>query len=325
MRCLVLLALAGALTVVRPTFADDGSADEAYRAAIARGRTAKEAFDAGRYEEARRGFAEADAQAHSPVFVLYRARSERALGQWLKARASLQAVAEEALDDKAPAQWHDATRKADEEYRRLDAQIPRTSVRLEDARGTEKILVDDRPYAGGTVDLDPGSHLVVVERDGTIVLTHRFEATAGDRRELVLDVPTPPTPKPVRPPPPTPKLVPAAPAPSTPRPEEPPAQVVAGYVLLGVGGLGLVTGAITGGLALERAATARECGLDGRCDGDTSVRELSERLAHTSTAAFAVAGASTLASIILLTLPVSDDEAVSLSVGLGTLAFTARY
>lgn len=324
MRNAVFLMLSVSLTVAGPAFADETGSDDskgAASAAIARGREAKEAFDAGRYEDARRGFEAADAEAHSPVFVLYRARSERALGQWLKARASFQRVAEEGLGEDAPEQWLDATRQADEEYRLLDAQIPRISVRLEDALGTERILVDDRPYLEGVLDLDPGSHVVVVQRDGEIIVTHRFEATAGDRRELVLDVPAPPPPEPVLPPPPKPVLTPPPPPPM----DGLPAQQLAGYVLLGVGGLGLVTGAITGGLALERAATARACSLDGKCGGDTSIRDLSEQLAHTSTAAFAVAGASTLASIILLSLPVSDDEAVSMSIGLGSLAVTARY
>lgn len=300
--------------------------DEAAVEAVARGREAKEAFDAGRFEEALDGFSAAEARAHSPVFVLYRARCQRALGRWRDGIATLRVLAAEVVADDAPPQWHAAVARAREELERLEARIPRVTVRLERARGDERIRIDDRPYGGEAVALDPGSHEVVVTRDGEIVARLPFEATEGVQRALVVSLREPPRP-PAEPPMPPGPVAPDPPGVTSSGGEPRRASSsLGGYTALGLGGAWLVAGAVAGGLALDRAATARElCGADGICDGDRSERDASERLADASTGMLVLGGLSVVVGIILVTIPLTSSEDVGLGLGPGALRLQGRF
>lgn len=323
------LLFLGAATVTFPSFADqaDVPSQEAAVDAVARARDAKRDFDAGRFEQALKGFSEADARAHSPVFVLYKARSQRELGRWLRARETLRGLSAESVDEEAPAQWRSAVEQAHGELKRLEARIPQVTVRLEGARGHELVRIDDRPYRNRPLDLDPGAHEVVVSRDGQLVARVPFELVEGEQRALVVDVSPPPAPAP--------KPVPsAAPVPDLSRQSrgeghESTSLRPGGYALLGLGGAWLVVGAVTGGLALERAARAREaCGPTGRCENSSSERDASVRLANASTGSLVLGGVSVLAGVTLMTLPLlwsSPDEELGLTVGPGSLTLRRRF
>ena len=109
-------------------------------------------------------------------------------------------------------------------------------------------------------------------------------ATLREKIERAKPPPEPPPPEPPRPEPPPPSTpapvgpppisAPSPPAPVPDQPDETPVTATAGYVLLGVGGAGLVLGAILGGMALsargdaeaqcEASATGMRCLADAQ-------------------------------------------------------------
>jgi hypothetical protein len=90
--------------------------------AIGAGREAALLFEAGKWEEALRRFEEADAAAHSVVFVLYMARCQRELGDLAAALRLLESAAAEPL----PADASEPMRRA-----QADATAELTEVREE--------------------------------------------------------------------------------------------------------------------------------------------------------------------------------------------------
>jgi hypothetical protein len=84
------------------------------------------------------------------------------------------------------------------------------------------------------------------------------------------------------------------------------------WVGFGVAGAGVIVGAITGGLSLKDASTAKEGCDDNLCrpgQGDASAKKRSTTLAHVSTASFAVAGAgAALGLVALFVLSGGDDQ-----------------
>ncbi|MEM6790760.1 MAG: hypothetical protein AAF928_13905 [Myxococcota bacterium] len=339
MRSAGMLLLVAATATAGPTRAEEASAhgDTATERAIAAGRAGKSAFDAGRFEEAREHFAAADAQAHSPVFVLYRGRSERALGQWRAARRSFLAVAAEQLDGSAPAPWREAVVAAQADLARIEAQIPQVRIKLDGAQGGEVVRIDGRVYPTSPVRLDPGAHALTVTRGDTRIASLQFRVKPGERRVLSVEVLQPPSPRRTR----STRSPIASPSPDPPpdlRPSgssaveagHPPPLRVAGYTLLGVGGAGLVTGIVTGVLALDRASAARQrCGPTGRCDDDDDgERTASERFAHVATATFIVGGVSTVAGLVLAAVPLTPsprDENLKVRVGWGTVSISGHF
>ncbi len=95
-------------------------------------------------------------------------------------------------------------------------------------------------------------------------------------------------------------------------------------------GVGVVVGAITGGISMSQASTLKDecpndvCHADKEEDIDTSMA-----LGHTSTAFFAIAGAGAGVGIIGLLMSGSDstEESASIrpSVGLGFLGLEGRF
>ncbi|MEZ4445265.1 MAG: hypothetical protein R3B72_39700 [Polyangiaceae bacterium] len=127
-------------------------------------------------------------------------------------------------------------------------------------------------------------------------------------------------------------LAPVAPQPVVPLAQPVPLEdevdwAIPGYSLLGAGGAALVVGGILGGLALGAAADAREaCGRDGICDGDTSKRDHSERLAHASTATLVMGGVASLLGGVFLVIPlVTPEDHGELSLTLDPTGFRGRF
>ena len=95
-------------------------------------------------------------------------------------------------------------------------------------------------------------------------------------------------------------------APAPPPPDEKPvddgaARRIGAYVAFGIGGVGLLIGAITGGLSLSKVSTLDEqcpdrvCTTDDQCEIDTTLT-----LAHVSTAGFVIGGVGAVTGLVLL-------------------------
>ncbi|HEX6764920.1 MAG TPA: hypothetical protein VF103_05565, partial [Polyangiaceae bacterium] len=221
--------------------------------AIEKGNQGIELYEQGKWNEALERFRRAESIYHSPVFVLYAARTLRNAGRLLEARAEFRRLLAEPLGPTAPELWKQAQRDGGAELAALEATIPSVVVDVEGGSPTTRLAVDDRPAAPGEhIDLEPGRHRLVAT-DGTRTNTQEFSVVAGERERVVL----------VKLPPATASAVRTA-APAEPRTR----WSVPGLVLVGTGGAALVAGGIVGVVALKKKNDVRE-NLPEDCQGTT--------------------------------------------------------
>ncbi len=288
---------------------------------LAFGRAGLEHFEAGRFAEARASFTAADSRYHTPVFVLYIARSNRALKRLLQARAGYDSVLAEQLSATDPQPWRQAQADARSERRALLETIPKVTVTVDVPAAEVSLSVGGKPATvGSAVELDPGSHVVEARYAGQT--TRRDIALEpGEHTVVKLELrrhetpsPNPSVPRPIETPVPKPLVTP----PSSSGESGSGGLVVGAGLLLGFGAAGLVVGAVTGALALSEAEAARKnCTEDAVCPtANEPIKDRALGLAHASTASLAVGGALAITGVILLVMGLTGDtsEAGSLDV-----------
>jgi hypothetical protein len=227
----------------------------------------------------------------------------------------------------------------------VEHRIARVQVTAESA--DDRLLIDGRPLErseasddatpvllAGTSDpstaetlpatrfillIDPGSHVIVLSRQGRSdsVRTEAFEPGASSSLELKVD--------------PLPEATPA-PLPSSTREPRSPASFPRGwaYASLGVGFAGITAGSIAGVAALrKRSSLVDACGVDhgdcpSRSNGDiTALR----RDADFASVAFAVGGLGIAAGTTALLLLRGDRRppAIAPTIGLGSAGLVGRF
>ncbi len=192
-------------------------------------------YGESRWQEAFESFSRAEQKTHSPVFVLYMARSLGHLGRLVEAAVLYRRVLDEDTSN-APPPWRQARLDAGAELTALRERIPAIEIRA--ALGAGDVLtVDGKPAKPlARIELDPGPHEIVFVRAGRTA-KKSVALRAGD---ALTTVSFDSEPKP------------------GPREGGAPPSVIAGGVLLGTGIASLVAGAITGGLALKLAGDVHE-------------------------------------------------------------------
>jgi len=114
------LLVAASLALVAPTFAQTAAENDR---ALALGHEGLDLYNKGNWAEARVKFAEADRLAHSPVFVLYLARSARNAGDLVTARVAYDRLAAEVVPAGAPAPWTSAVESGKQELIELQKRL----------------------------------------------------------------------------------------------------------------------------------------------------------------------------------------------------------
>jgi|SoiMethySBSTD1v2_1073268.scaffolds.fasta_scaffold05171_11 hypothetical protein len=233
-----------------PTWAQEPAAQGAGARAIERGNEGIALYEHGKWNEALERFKEAEALYHSPVFVLYTARSLRNTGRLLEARDTLQRLLAEKLDRSAPEQWKKAQADAREELIDLQNRVPSALIQVDGGSASTRLTVDERQVApGGVVELDPGAHRAVAT-DGGRSKTENFTLAPGEqRRRVVLQLASA----------------------TAPMARDQAGLYVPGLILAGVGGAAMITGGVFGVLALNEKADVRD-NLPAGCDGTTCPR-----------------------------------------------------
>lgn len=232
--------------------------------AVALGNEGIELFEAGDWSGALDRFRQAEALYHSPVFVLYMARSLRKKGRLLEAKASYERVIQEKLAPDAFEPWRRAQTEAAEERTVLDKEIPRVVVVVKGASAGAAVTIDGRYiHPEESVEVNPGEHTVEVDDSGQRA-KKKVSLSVGDERRVEMELSEPAQSA----------ALPAAQAKPAPPMRTPPPPVVVerlstpGLVVSAVGAAALVAGGVFG-LSALRQRTRNNRHLPDTCQGTT--------------------------------------------------------
>ena len=288
----------------------DPSSDTDRAAARELGENAVTAYQAGEFAKAYDLFKRAHAIVGLTTTGLYMARCLVTLNRFVEASERYVEVTRMPLPPDAQEIHAEAKTTAAEEREDLLPRIPKLLVKLSGADLEGVVVTLDGiavPPAllGVERPVDPGDHVVVASRE-TPLKEERVTLAEGESRTIVLNLG-------------------AAALPPPPPPPPPPGEVAAadgsllhtlGWVAIGVGGAGLVVGAITGGLALdkrsslEKACPNKQCTPQNHGDVDSY-----QTLRIVSGVGLIAGGALAAAGIVLLIVaPSAAEPAVSLGV-----------
>jgi hypothetical protein len=237
----------------------------------------------------------------------------------------------------------EARRVAAEEREALLPRIPQLKLVVEGVSPDQvQIQLDGKDVPPSLLGMqrpvNPGTRQVV-GRLGEQVVTEQVALAEGEAKELTLRF-APPASAPAPPPAAAPGPGASSPPPGAQSralgepdagPESGDLQRTLGWVSIGVGGAGVVVGAITGAILLSQKSKLDDgdC-LDGRCGPDEQDRvESYNSLRPVSTTGFVVGGVGLAAGLtLLLTAPPAAEQAeahVAPWVGIGSAGIAGRF
>jgi hypothetical protein len=267
---LVLAALAGLSVVTAPELAlaqQSQPSEQDIAQARQLGGQAQTAHDAGNFAEAEKLWSAArNLYPVAPTLSLGLARTQAKLGKYVQAQENYNRIIREWSNNPSPPPaFAAALEAARAEVGAMSAKVANVVITVEGAKDP-KVSIDGNPVPVVALGLkrpvDPGEHKVHAEAPGYMPADATFSVTEGGNAEAKLKLEKDPN------------AVAAAPAGATPaagNPGDPNGGSMSAdtnkgggktlaIVALGVGGVGLVAGAITGLIAMGKASD-----LDGKC------------------------------------------------------------
>ena len=260
--------------------------------------------DQNRCDDAVDKLARAEQLYHAPSVLGRLGECQVLLGKLVEGTENLQRVVREPLPANAPAAFVKARDRA---KKMLDVAKPRIAmliVKVVVPGKTEvELQLDADAFSSALVGAerptDPGEHVLVATAVGMKRAEQKFEIEESETKTVTITLERDPT---YKPPPPA---VPVGPK------EAPGRDRTLAWVSLGVGGAGLVVGAIFGGLALGKKGS-----LDGECTptkicgpGAQSDLDAAQAFGTVSTVGFIVGGVGAAAAIVLFLWPDPKPEA----------------
>lgn len=302
------LLLATAIALGSPSAEAQGDIDQARAMA----QEAADLLEAGEYERALERATQAEDLYHAPIHLLMIGQAQEALGRLAQAAETYERLVAEPLAANASPVFREAQETGAANLKALSAMLPSLLLVVSGPpMSAAKATVDGQPVklTGRAVRVDPGPHEIRVEAEGyatyeeTVTLPHKGGVVKVD---VAL-------------------LKPSEGLPTTPGPDEGPdtgekeGSYVPAVVAFGVGGAGLVVGAITGIMFLGRMSD-----LNDRCPNDQCAPEdqpeidSAGTLGNVSTIGFGVAIVGAAVGAILLAT--RDTSSATVSVGGVTMA-----
>lgn len=266
---------------------------------------AKERFQGGDYAGAIEAIHEAEKHFRAPPFTRLAAQAHERLGKLVEARQLYQSLADVELGADAPPAWVTAREEGKKELLALVTRIPALRITVLGADvASLKVTLDGNALGlaqlGQLLPRNPGAHTVVVESAGRKRETREAQLKEGVTEQLVIELTASIAA-------PTVTVSPAITASVSVTPPPGPRSMVGPAIAFGVGGAGLVLGAIAGGLAVVKTGELRDlCGSDLVCPAATRGKadiEGANAMAHVSTAGFVLAGVGAAVGVVLLLLP----------------------
>jgi hypothetical protein len=300
-----------------------------------------------KYSDAVDMFTRAESLVHSPVHLLYMARSYEKLGQLVKARKTYIRVTNEKLPARASQPIKQAHADADKELEALEPRVPYVSVVVQGAGPNPVTVTMDGvqvppALVGVPRPVDPGDHKFVATAQGMDSALSSVSVKEGHSETVVLTLHAAAG-QPAAPPPgyaPVGYGQPQQPA------QPPPAQDTGGghgpspltWVAFGVGAVGLGVGTVFALQASSKASdvNGQKCdqlGPDGKADWcPSSVGSMQDdvRSANTiSLAGFIVGGVGVAAGVTLLLTTSKKSAPAQASVetylGVGSAGVRGRF
>jgi hypothetical protein len=314
------------LTVATPAYAQDASSQDIAQARQL-GQQAQAAYDKGDFTESEKLWtAAAKLYTQAPTLTLGLARTQAKLGKVVAAQESYNKIVREwGNNPNPPPVFKNAVEAAKTEVVAVSAKVASVTVSVEGPTNPQ-VNIDGQTVPVAALGLkrpvDPGSHKVTATADGYKPADTTFSVTEGGSAAATLKMEKAAGAVAVAPGPGGPG---APPGPGPASPTEPGADVGTGkgnsnktlaIVAFGVGGAGLVVGAITGAIALGKAGDLKNvCDANKTCPASsTSDVDSYKSVGTISTIGFIVAGVGGVAGVVLL-LTAPKDNAASASTG----------
>jgi len=290
----LLAAILGVSTVAT---ADPSAADkETARSLMNDGRSAR---DKGDLKAALKAFAGADSIMHVPTTGLEVAKTQIALGLLVEARDTALRVSRSQEKPGEPGPFKQARDAASALNDELEGRIPSLTVTLKNVPDgmSATVTLDDAPMSsemlGQARKLDPGHH-VVVAKAGKVDGKQEVDVAEKEQKQVTVELPPQPAAEPTETQTPT---------------ETPPVEHAAKsgfskglmYGGFGLGGAGLVVGAITGFLTMSKTSTIKgSSGCSGNVCGPAEFNDISsaKSMATISTISFVAAGVGAAVGVI---------------------------
>jgi hypothetical protein len=295
-----------------PAFADVSDADKA----TARDLTIQ-GYDALKNKDwatAADRFARADSLYHAPTITVGLARARSGQGKLVSAYELYSRVLDEPIPAKAPPAYTAAVEDARRELAALIPRVPGVVINVKGG-GTPNVTLDDAgvPAAalGTRRPADPGTHVVRATAPGFTPAEATVALVEGKVETVTLELQAIPG---GLPPPATVTMAPPAAAATTAPPLLPPPDSAGssgplrrklGFVGLGLGGAGLLLGAVAGGLAVGKHNDITAVCPQGHCAPGTEgmfqpTVNSYDTLGAISTAGFIAGGALALTGVLLV-------------------------
>jgi PEGA domain len=304
----IALGLVSLLTtslVAPAAFAQDQPQAESVAAARSLGLAGIKLADSGDCKGAIEKLSRAESLYHAPSILGRLGECQVQVGQIVAGTENLNRVVREQLAATAPKAFRDAQERAKGVLNTALPKIARLTVRVDPADAKPQVTVAGTAIPPALIGVerptDPGTHEIVVSAPGYLEQKTSVTLAEGATQEIAVKLEKDPNATAVAAPPPT-----AAAAVVTTGPTAPPSDTgpkksnTLAYVALGVGGVGLVVGGITGFLALGKKGDLKGC-VDTKCP--TSQKDTldgAKSMATVSTVGFAVGFVGVGVGVVLL-------------------------
>jgi len=238
-------------------------------------------FALGDYESALDAYRGADVIMGVPTTRLQVARAQLALNRLVEARETLRRIDGPPAGKREPKAFRAARAQAADIAASLDGRIPTVEIHLQGVPdgATPTVTVDGSRWTiqqlGLPNPLNPGTHEIAAWLEGRPKTTQTITLAEGEHDTVQLVVST-----------------------ATRSGDTTLSPLV--YVGIGVGGVGLIVGAVTGSVSLAKASEVKDqCFEERLCPRLVeATRDDAIAMAHVSTASFVVAGAGAVLGIV---------------------------
>ena len=300
-------------TVAFPARAQDQQAENV-AAARSLGIQGVQLAEAGKCPEAIEKLSRAESLYHAPTILGRLGECQVAVGQIVLGTENLNRVVREQLPANAPKAFKTAQERAAKVLETALPRIAHLTVLVEPPEVKPSVTVGGAPVPPALIGVerptDPGKREIVATAPGYLEARTEVELAEGGRQAVTLKM-TPDPSAPVAP------VAPVTTPPPTTAPQNPQADQSSkgggktlAFVMLGVGGVGLAVGGVTGFVALSKKNDL-DC-PDNQCVGkEADDLDSANSMALVSTIGFGVGLAATAVGVVLLVTSGGSKESPS--------------